>query len=225
LKLLLVGCEYAGTTTLAYSINDWMESTMGTRVRLVHDHFKLPHIYGHPADLTDEEQRQVLALSPTIKDNMQRHNIYYHTPHQDGEEDRIVIGLHIEDAVYGPHYFHYGAAGYFARSKVSRQIEQRILKFQPDTTLVLLKAAPEVIARRMKDAPHQNGVLKESDIGHILHRFDEEYDNSLIVRKISLDTSASTTDETLVEFVEKIEPFFSDTDRLRILAHHRMQRG
>ena len=222
MKLLFAGCEYSGTTTIAHALNDWMEANMGARVRLVHDHFKIPHIYGHPPDITAEQQAQILSLSPWILDNMQRHNIYYHTPYQAGEDDRIVIGLHIEDAVYGPLYFGYGAEGYFARSKVSRQIEQRMLKFQPETVLVHVLAAPDVIRRRMRESPHQSPVLKEGDVEQVLQRFQEEVDTSLIGSKITLDTSSVTVDESVAELVAKLEPFFSNTDRLRLLTHARM---
>ena len=222
MKLLFAGCEYSGTTTIAHAFNDWMEASMGARVRLVHDHFKIPHIYGHPPNTTAEEQAQILSLSPWILDNMQRHNIYYHTPHQADEDDRIVIGLHIEDAVYGPLYFGYGAEGYFARSKVSRQIEQRMLKFQPETALIHVLASPEVIRRRMKESPHQSPVLKEEDVEQVLQRFQEEVDTSMIGSKITLDTRSATVDESVTELVAKLEPFFSNTDRLRLLTHARM---
>ena len=223
MKLLLAGCEYSGTTTIAHAFNDWMEATLGARIRLIHDHFKIPHIYGHPPEVSDEEQSQILGLSPWIKDNMQRHNIYYHTPYQvDEGEDRLVVGLHIEDAVYGPLYFGYGADGIFARSKISRQIEHRILKFHPETILVHVKASPDVIAERMKQSPHHNGPLQEGDIEQVLQRFAEETDNSLIDNRITLDTSSSTVDDTLGEFVSKLEPFFSSYDRLRLLTHQQL---
>ena len=68
MKLLLAGCEYSGTTTIAHAFNDWMEANTGARIRLIHDHFKMPHIYGHPPEVSDEEQSQILGLSPWIKD-------------------------------------------------------------------------------------------------------------------------------------------------------------
>ena len=40
--LILTGCEYAGTTTLAHAINEWMQASMGAEFKLIHDHFKLP---------------------------------------------------------------------------------------------------------------------------------------------------------------------------------------
>ena len=68
MKLLIVGCEYAGTTTLAHAIDDWMEA-MYSRMSLIHDHWKIPYTVGHPAKISEEE-RQFLALSPWLKDNV-----------------------------------------------------------------------------------------------------------------------------------------------------------
>ena len=66
MKLILVGCEYSGTTTLALGITDWLTHLTGAGFRLIHDHWKLPHTSGHlPEDtdnfLTPEEQAQVLG--------------------------------------------------------------------------------------------------------------------------------------------------------------------
>ena len=159
MKLLIVGCEYAGTTTLAHAIDDWMAEAMGSRMRLIHDHWKVPYTVGHPANISQEEERQFLALSPWLKDNVQRHNLYYHAPRQgsSGESpDKMVIGMHIDDAIYGPRYFGYGGPGeQFDRRDVARKIEHLIVSFEPETVLVLVKASRDVIARRMKGGPPQ----------------------------------------------------------------------
>src|SRR3970040_233852 len=87
-------------------IDDWMASTMGARFSLIHDHYKVPHTSGHPDDTTPEERKQILALSPKLKEMTQRHSLYYHVqPGSFDVPDWMVIGLHIEDAVYGPLYF------------------------------------------------------------------------------------------------------------------------
>ena len=54
MRLILVGCEYVGTTKLANAIDDWMASSMGVRFSLIHDHWKIPHTSGHPDDSTPE---------------------------------------------------------------------------------------------------------------------------------------------------------------------------
>ena len=146
MKLLIVGCEYAGTTTLAHAIDDWMAEAMGSRMSLIHDHWKIPYTVGHPANISEEEERQFLALSPWLKDNVQRHNLYYHAPRQSSSgdgADKLVIGMHVDDAIYGPRYFGYGGPGeQFDRRDVSRKIEHLIVSYEPETVLVLVKASP-----------------------------------------------------------------------------------
>ena len=56
MRLILIGCEYVGTTTPAYAIDHWMEATIGARFPLIHDHWKIPHTSGHPDDSTPAEQ-------------------------------------------------------------------------------------------------------------------------------------------------------------------------
>jgi hypothetical protein len=91
------------------------------------------------------------------------------------------------------------------------------LIFNPETTLVLVKAQADVIARRMRDEPRNYGVIKEEDIKLVLRRFEEEFESSKIPHKIILDTSNVPAEETFAEFVRQYEPFFSDSDKARIL--------
>ena len=72
-----------------------------------------------------------------------------------------------------------------------------MLSHEPDTVMVLLRADPDVIRRRMKADPHHNGVLQEDDIGYAVERFDEEFKYSLVTRKLTLDTTLSTPSDTL----------------------------
>ena len=48
MRLLLAGCEYAGTTTAAHAIDDWMSENIGAGFSLIHEHWKIPHTSGHP---------------------------------------------------------------------------------------------------------------------------------------------------------------------------------
>ena len=237
MKLILVGCEYSGTTTLAHAIFKWGEEEMGAEFGLFHDHYKIPHTSGHPptdhlSELDDDELEQVLALAPKIKEQIQRHSMYYHIQtyafldgrqHEQGfYPDYLMIGLHIEDTIYGRLYFDYGQDGQPGdRSLVGPNIERAIMEHAPDMVLVHVKATPDVIARRMKEDPHKHGVLKEKDIELVLGRFEEGYRKSLIRNKFELDTSTATMEETLREFVGKLEPFLTDADRKRRDAHLR----
>ncbi|MBI2965871.1 MAG: hypothetical protein HYY34_06695 [Chloroflexi bacterium] len=225
MRLILAGCEYSGTTTLAHAIDDWMADTMGARFSLIHEHYKVPHTSGHPDDTTPEERKQILALSPKLKEMTQRHSLYYHVqPGSFDGPDWMVIGLHIEDAVYGPIYFGYGGDGdRHDRKVVSMQVERAIMRFATDVVLVHVKASPDVIVRRMREKPHDGGVIKESDVPRILRLFDEGCARSTLRNKMTLDTSSASLAQTVVEFASNVERFLTDTDRLRILTHRALK--
>ena len=234
MKLVIVGCEYAGTSTLASRIYDWSHEIMEEGLPIVHGHWKLPETWGHPEGatqlkgMTDEERDQVMALSPRLREMTTRQSLYYHIfPSGGGDRQMLFIGLHIEDAVYAPLYFDYGIPNEFDvdRRIVMELVEHELLRFNPDMTLVLVKARPEVIAQRMRDEPRKYGVVKEEDIDHVLGRFKEEFEASKIANKITLDTSDAAPEETFAEFVRQYEPFLSESDRVRILAEKAKQRG
>ena len=234
MKLILVGCAYAGTSTLAMAIFEWAQRDLGANFGMLHDHYKIPHTSGHPptdhlTDLDDDEQEQVLALSPKVKEMVQRHSIYYHVrsalfvkSEQDGPgyfPDYLAVGLHIEDAIYGRLYFDYGQEGRPGdRSVVGPDVERTIVRHAPDMVLGLVKAAPHVIARRMTEAPHKRGVLQKADIELVIRRFEEAYEASLIPNKLTLDTSTATVEETLAEFAAKVEAYLTEEDRRRRAA-------
>ena len=132
MRLVIAGCEYSGTSTLAFAIDDWLHEKMGVRFSLIHDHWKIPDTSGHPqADMSDDERSQVLALSPELKEMTQRHSLYYHIQANSWNgPDWMAIGLHIDDSVYGPLYFDYGGDGQpHDRKVVSYQVESSILRF------------------------------------------------------------------------------------------------
>jgi hypothetical protein len=209
MRLILVGCEYAGKTTLANEIVQWTARTMGGG-RTFHDHFTIPW-----SDWTEEEQEQLLALSPRLKQMVQRYVTDHHLdPAFYSDPDHNLVGFHIEEAVYAPLYY-----GYDNGPSRPREVEMAIMAKAPDTVLILLTASHEVIARRMREQPHSRPTVPEKDIRLVLQRFEEEFNHSLIRRRFTLDTSAATVQGTLSEFAAKIEPFLTQADRLRILAH------
>ena len=206
MRTLLVGCEYAGTTTLAQAICRWAKEAMGDDMGF-HDHFKVPNLIGHmTADseqlyFTDEELEQVRGFSPRLKEHFQRFQMEYHLSAAFyGDSHHNLVGFHIDEAVYAPLYYGYSLEedGYAkSRSRQGRLTESHIMEVAPDTVLVLMKASPEVIARRMREDPHREGLLQEKDIEHVLGAFEEEYDRSFILRRFVLDPSTATLDETL----------------------------
>ena len=218
MRIVIVGCEYSGTTTLAFKIREWIHEEIGGYVNLVHDHFKFPYTVTHepeysavPVDFTTEEQDQVLALSPRIKETIMRHNVVYHATGLSGKTDKVVIGLHIEDAIYGELYF-----GYESRRQFMDGIENRILNAGKDAVLCHVSASPEVIRSRMAENPHPNGVLRNPDVELVLERFREEFERSRLCHKIELDTTSATVEETMMEFVGKVEPHLTEHDRERM---------
>lgn len=215
MRLILIGCEYSGTTTLAHAINEWTKETMDKEFTLIHDHFKLPDTKPHGPELTEEEIAQFDALSPRLTEVIMRHNLYYHTPAQSASgEDFLGIGVHIEEGIYGQLYYGYGAPGGLGdRETIAQSLEKRILNFAPETVLVLVKASPEIIAKRMKENPHKYSVVPEGDIPDVLQKFEEAHQNSSIRNKITLDTSTATVDETIADFAEKIRPYLSESER------------
>ena len=216
--LILAGCEYAGTTTLAHAINEWMQETMGTEFKLIHDHFKLPDTKPHGPDLTPDEIAAFQRLSPRLTEVIQRHNLYYHTPWDSGSSEPFMgIGLYFEELVYAPLFYGYGGDGEMGdRREISGMLEQRITRFRPDAVLIFVHARPEVIRKRMEENPHSYPVVPAGDVEHIMRRFAEEYDNSLIRQKFSLDTSDATVAESVAEFADKIQRYLTEDDLLAL---------
>ena len=221
MRLIITGCEYTGKTTLANEIARWKEATMGPPIPPgmpgFHDHFALPEI--NHGDVTDEEAEQVWALSPRLKMLVQNHQVVYHlNPSFYADHDNILVGFHIEDAVYAPRYYGYGEGG--ERSHWARIVEGEIVGKAFETILVLLTASPETIRERMRADPHPRGLVKDEDVEEVLADFETEFGKSILRYKFALDTSNSTPEETLERFLELATPMLRDSDRLRMRTSH-----
>ena len=225
MNLIIAGCEYSGTTTLANGIAQWARSTMGG-TQEVHDHFKIPHIAcyrnGPAAEpLTDEELAHVLSWTPKMKEMAQRQSMNYHMPNNCEADDYIVVGFHIEDAVYAATFFGYGhdkepQGG--IRWKYARHLETAFMEQAPDTILVYVKASEEVIAERMAADPHPFSIVKKKDIEHVLADFEMEFQRSVFHTKIEIDTSEATVEESLAELQGAIKPHLTIEDRRRMVV-------
>jgi hypothetical protein len=135
-----------------------------------------------------------------------------------------MVGHYIEEAIYGPLFFDYGGPDDPQdRRIVMRHIERTILELGPETTLVHLKASPEVIRQRMKENPYPSAVVKDKDVELVLRRFQEEYDLAVFFNRIELDTTTATVEENLASWVEQMEPHWTELDRLRMLTHRQQQ--
>ena len=234
MRLILIGCEYTGKSTLAGNISRWMIETMGVSLVRWHDHFVVPRLDGHTIiraegsdaaigktehDLnTEEDEEQIMSLRPNVLEQLQRHNVWRHLhPGLLSADDVLFINFYYAEAVYAPLYYGYGAPGSFAdRSERAREWDRELLPYAPDMVLVHVTADPATVAERMATRPRVRGVLKEHDISFVLDRFQGEYETSLIERKFTLDTSNTTPQQTLAQFVERIRPHLSEVDRQRI---------
>ena len=172
MRLIIAGCEYSGTTTLSQTFGDWGAANMeGGRwgPNEYHDHWKLPHVsnFSPPAPdevanvvacypdtkygdytrtgLNHEEQAQIMALSPKLKEMLQRYHLQYHLhPSFYAQDDHIMVGAHIDEGIFGPIYFGYGGGGQYADRRPSmRHYEEQILGLAPDTILVLVTASAD----------------------------------------------------------------------------------
>ena len=237
MNIILVGCEFAGKTTLAAEIVEWSEANLGGSSHF-HDHFTIPS-----TELSPEAAASYKAVHPQVKEMFQRFMISYHASDGFfGNADHNLMGFHIEEAVYAPLYYGYGGPNTQSplrspngqRTEMARHMEAEILELAPKVVLVLMKATPEVIRARMAANTYPDvatverqkksklfgeptrGVVKEEDVEHVLARFEEEFEASLIPNKMVLDTTSATVEETLAEFVAGVQPFLSTTDKERL---------
>ena len=150
MNIILVGCEYAGKTTLASEVVEWYKRTLG-RFSHFHDHFTIPS-----SELSAEAKEEYRAASPQIKEMFQRFMMQYHISSEFyGHLDHNLMGFHIEEAVYAPLYYGYGGKNSGSpsrspegqRTEMARFFEEKMLIAAPDTVLVLFKAKPDVIFR------------------------------------------------------------------------------
>ena len=238
MRLVLIGCEYAGKMTLAGEISKWMIQRMGLPLVRWHDHFVVPRVDGHTvvkaesendiiapgktaADLnTEEDEKQIMALRPSVLEQLQRHMIWRHLdPSMYTDDDYLVVNWYYADAVYAPLYYGYGEPGTFAdRRQRARAWDAEVIKRAPDTILVLVKASAEVIRQRMRQSPRPRCILKEQDVELVLGGFEEEYNNLLILRRFTLDTTSTSASETFQKFLRQMWPYLSPVDRLRLVS-------
>ena len=228
MNLVFVGCEYAGKSTLAQEVMKWAENTVGGTSHF-HDHFSVPS-----SELTPEAQESLLTVHPQALEMLQRFMIEYHISQAFySNPDHNLMGLVIEEAVYAPLYYGYGGKNSGSpvrspegqRTEMARRMEKTMLDRSPGTVLVLFKASPEIIAKRMKENPHRHQIVQEKDIDYVLKRFEEEFEASLIQKRIVIDTTSATIEETLAEVIQKYEPFHTNADLLRIRQHRAVQTG
>ena len=173
------------------------------------------------AEEAAEMEEDVLALKPWLLEQLQRHMIWRHLHHSlyRGDDDYLVINFYYADAVYAPLYYGYGEPGPFTdRRRRARAWDAEVMGMAPDTVLVLVKASADEVSQRMRQSPRPRCVLKERDVPLVLDRFQEEYDNSLIFRRFTVDTTGASVEESFKQFLEQMWPYLSQVDRLRLVS-------
>ena len=228
LKLILTGCEYAGKRTLGRRIWKWWSEQTGSEYRDpphtgFHDHFTVPNVV-HPVgheEHKEQSEKDILSLNPGLLEHFQRFQISYHLSKGFvSSPDHWLIDFYYADAVFAPLYYGYGRPGeYGDRRVMARHHDDEVMEAMPDAILVLVKASAEVIRQRMREVEHPTSLFQEKDIEYVLGRFQEEFDNSLIRQRFAIDTAKTTVDESLEEFVQKVDHYITPEDRQRIVSH------
>lgn len=225
MRIFIIGCEYAGKTTLVNGITDWIAQTMGSYTGC-HDHFTLPNVgQGEATDEIEETVMELLEKVPSFVEQFQRFQFVYHLqPVLYHRDDFLIVNWYYADDVYVPLY--YPNLGGHDRQYLARFIESDLKVLAPDMVLVLVKASPDVIRNRMRQQPRPRCPLKHSqDIETVLDRFQEVYTTSIIDAKITIDTTSTSASETLQEFVRQVEPHLRPVDRQRILSHQTLEQA
>ena len=208
MRCIFVGIEYVGKSTLIELLHNYYQHLkLNTHLD---DHFTIPD-----ASLSPASRDVLVGLPDDIKERMQRMQIQYHVDVIKNYPNTLISGWHIEEAIYSamygtdsesPYYgnYHYG----FQRLYESQVLEAHL----PDIVLIHMTASDAAISERMHDSPHQYQIIQEKDISEIKQRFEEEVNKSLFTqkgRRIVLDTTGKSPQESLDELLEQTEPLIT----------------
>ena len=208
MRCIFVGTEYTGKSTLIHLLQEYYQQ----RRQRVHvdDHFTLPD-----ATLSSESQTALLGFPEDIKERMQRMQSHYHIEVLRNYPHVLISGWHLEEAVYcgmygddpdNPYYSKYGYG--HQRLHEALVLETRI----PDLVLIHLVAADEAVRERLQADPHEHQIIREGDIPELGRRFAAEVDACLFTargRRIELDTTGKTAQESLDELLLLSEPLIT----------------
>ena len=231
MRVIIIGCEYVGKSTLAGQISRWMMRTMGLPSVRWHAHFVLPHLDRHilvpdigaETPIDREEVEAILQLPPFLKEQLLRYMIWRHVCNDmyRATDDYLMVDFYYGEAVYAPLYYGYGGSDdtFSDRRRRAREWDAEVMMQAPDTVLVLLRTSANVVRRRMRLDSHAGSILKPDDVPIVLRRFEEEFADSQIERQFALDTTNSSADRTLQDFLRQMRPHFTDIDHLRIASN------
>ena len=205
MRSIFAGIEYAGKSTLATMLGEYYRQR---RVPIhTDDHFTIPD-----ASLSPASRALMVDLPDDMKERGQRMQIHYHVEIIKKYACPLIVGWHLEEAVYTRFYgddpdsfyypnFHYG----FQRLYESLVLEAHL----PDVVLFHVTASDEEIARRMQDSPHEYPVVRREHIAEIKAHFEAEIAASLFTqqnRTVVLDTTGKTPAESFDELLRASEP-------------------
>ena len=168
MRLITIGCEYVGKTTLADALQAWGAEN-GREFHMDDSDFSIPD----DRHFEEDEQMALLQAPPGLKERFQRMQIYYHIFVQSNCEDCIFGGYHIQEAIYGPRYYYPGTEVHYLK-----QVEGFL---QPDTILVLMTADPDRDQGQDEggaaQVPHRASRGRGGDPGRVregVHRVDHQ---------------------------------------------------
>ena len=145
MRIILIGCEYAGKTTLAAGISRWWAEHAGGPATW-HDHFVRPFLEETGPE-AEAEAHQVLQMQPALLEKYSRYMLEYHLNHAFYQDNHhLLVNWYYADAVYAPLYYGYGHPDVYGdRQKTARTLDEQVMRAAPDTVLVLLRASPDAI--------------------------------------------------------------------------------
>ena len=205
MRSIIVGIEYAGKSTLVRLLDAYYRK----RKIATHadDHFSIPD-----ASLSPASQALAVNFPDDVKERTQRMQIHYHVDIIKAPAYCMIVGWHIEEAVYTSMYGNDPESSYYNNYiyRGQRHYESDVLEAHlPDLVFIHVTASDEAIRERMKTSPHEYQIIKEKDIPEIKKRFDEEIEKSLFAQlqpSIVLDTTDKTPSESLDELLALTEP-------------------
>ena len=215
MRLIIIGCEFVGKTTLAGQISAWGLKNLGQQINW-HDEWVVTD-EGMGADTRVEFQR----VPSSILESLRHYQISYHlNPGFFGDNDHCLVGFYFSEAVYAPLYHGYGGKGSHGDLEImAAHPDRQLVATAPDVVLVTMTASPEVIRQRMAAPDAHETIQQSGDVEAIIKRFEELAARSFIRKRIALDTTDSTPEQTFAQFLTQMEPHFSQVDRMRLLVH------
>ena len=200
MRLIVIGCEYTGKTTLVNQLMDWGHAH-GIHHHL-DDHFTIPDCQ----TLKEKSDREAqIALPEAIKERFQRFQVAYHVKLVHRYCNILLAGFYLEEAVYGPRYYYPGVRAIENPRRTETELPG-------DCILVHLTASPDVICKRMESARHEYPVVPKADVPEILDAFSAEYRASWIRNKFEIVTSDLTDEQMLDAFLKASIPHLTERD-------------